>query len=436
MQFLAFQLPFLVTIFLFVALSMRSAAEVKSGSDFAVAGRNLDGWGVAWAIIGTLVGGASTIGTVEMAYRWGFAGWYFTLGSGLACLILGLFFAPALRSAEVVTVAEYLGRTFGERFQAFCSSLTALGMFVHIIAQFLAAMAILMSVFGCSINSALGLTFVFLFLLVAAGGMKGAAWIGQAKFYFLCVIMGLTAMTAYFNIGGWSGFWGFCQTSPHPISLFSYGLKKGGLEILSVIIGVLSTQTYLQAVFSARDSREAAKGAIISAVLIPPIGILGILVGLAMKQAGTVVAGSTAQAFPLFIKTFFPAPVAAIFMGGLFFIVLGTGAGLALGVTTNLSVDFVEKVSFVQRIGNKLLRLRVMGGLVLAAAAFIVLFGLDTSILLWSYLSMGLRGSSILPGLLLIFLFPGRSWGTLTAVALGALPLIYIVVSLSLALTR
>jgi SSS family solute:Na+ symporter len=425
-SFLDFQLPFLITIVVLVGASLRSARAVKSETDFAVAGRALDRWGVAWAIIGTLVGGASTIGTVEMAYRHGLAGWYFTLGSGLACLILGVLFAPALRQAEVTTVAEFLGRTFGARFQAFCSSLTALGMFVHIVAQFLAAMAILIAIFQCSVGVALGVTFLFLFLLVAAGGMVGASWIGRAKFLFLCLVMGWSAWLAVGRLGGLGGAWSWYQANPDTMGLFSYGFRKGFLEILSVVIGVLSTQTYLQALFSARDVGQARQGALLSAVLIPPIGILGILVGMALKQSGTVIAGSTAQAFPLFLREAFPAPLAAAFMGCLFFIVLGTGAGLALGVTTNLSVDFLEKIAWVGRLGSPLLRLRALGGLVLAAAAAIVLVGLDTSILLWSYLSMGLRGSSILPGLLLVVLLPRLAQSSWVVAVLVALPLLYL----------
>lgn len=420
------QVPFLVTIVVLVVASLRSARAVRTENDFAVAGRNLDRWGVAWAIIGTLVGGASTIGTVEMAFRAGFAGWYFTLGSGLACLILGVVFAPALRQAEVVTVAEFLGRTFGLRFRTFCSSLTALGMFVHIIAQFLAGMAILIAIFGCSVPVALGLTFVFLVVLVAAGGMVGASWIGRAKFVFLCVIMGWSAWLALDRLGGVSGACAVYQSSSETLGLFSYGIRKGLIEILSVVIGVLSTQTYLQALFSARDVSHARQGALLSALLIPPIGVLGILIGLALKHDGTLISGSTAQAFPLFLRQVFPAPLAAAFMGGLFFIVLGTGAGLALGVTTNLSVDFLEKLERVRRFGSPLVRMRILGGLVLAVAAAIVLVGLDTSILMWSYLSMGLRGSAILPGLLLVVLMPRRTFGRWVVGALAMLPLLYL----------
>ena len=38
------------------------------------------------AIIGTLVGGSSTIATAQLAYTFGMSAWWFTLGAGIACL--------------------------------------------------------------------------------------------------------------------------------------------------------------------------------------------------------------------------------------------------------------------------------------------------------------------------------------------------------------
>ena len=88
---------------------------------------------VAWIIIGTLVGGAATVGTVQMAYRYGLAAWHFTLGSGLACLVLALFFSKALRQSESITVSEFLGQRFGSRFQTYSSLIASSGILMQIV---------------------------------------------------------------------------------------------------------------------------------------------------------------------------------------------------------------------------------------------------------------------------------------------------------------
>ena len=66
-------------------------------------------------------------------------------------------------------------------------------------------------------------------------------------------------------------------------SLVARGASKDIGSGLSLILGVLSTQTYAQAIWSAKSNSTARKGALLSALLIPPIGIACILIGLYMR---------------------------------------------------------------------------------------------------------------------------------------------------------
>ena len=123
--------------------ALRSGRGVGTETDFALAGRSATSGDVAWIIIGTLVGGAATVGTVQMAYLYGFAAWHFTLGSGLACLVLAFVFSRALRESESITVAQFLGRHFGPRFRTYSSLIASGGMLMQIVAQFLATVALI-----------------------------------------------------------------------------------------------------------------------------------------------------------------------------------------------------------------------------------------------------------------------------------------------------
>ena len=214
------------------------------------------------------------------------------------------------------------------------------------------------------------------------------------------------------------------------LGLFSYGVGHGLLDLASVVVGVLSTQIYLQAIFSARDVRAARQGAFLCAALIPPVGLLGVVVGLYLRVH--VPLAASAQALPRFLETAFPPVVGALFTGGLFVIVLGTAAGLALGVTTNLHVDVVRRLQVWRGgDGSNLTRLRLLAVTILTLALGVVVFGFDTSILSWSYLSMGLRGSAVLAGLCFAVFAPG--WSSLKRVTpiLYALPVAYLVVRLA-----
>jgi SSS family solute:Na+ symporter len=383
-------------------------------------------------IIGTLVGGASTIGTVQMAYDSGLSAWIFTLGSGIACFLLGLFFARALRQRGTVTVSEYLGLEFGRSFQGYSSIFTSLGMFVHVVGQFLGSMAILQSIFGFSVWFSVVITFFLMAVFVALGGVSGAGLIGRFKFFMLYGMLLVSAGLALSEARGLSHLLGRLPEDQNILHLFSYGTGRGIIDLGSMIVGVMSTQIYLQAIFSAKDVRAARNGAFLSAAVIPPVGVMGILIGLYLRVYHPELAGESAQALPFFLNTYFPPWLAAFFSAGLLLVVLGTGAGLILGVTTNVDVDFLGPVFGDIDPRKRLLRLRILSLVILSLSLILVLTGLDSTILQWSYLSMGLRGSAIFVGLCIAVFLPRWTAWTVWKPVLYLLPLIYIVLSLRL----
>lgn len=417
---------FVLSFLTITVFSLRRFRRVKTGDDFSLANRSLGAPGVSWVIIGTLVGGASTIGTVQMAYENGVSAWIFTLGSGIACLLLGMLFSRTLRERGTVTISEFLGLHFGKPFQAYSSLFTSLGMFVHVVGQFLASMAILQSIFHFSVWAAIVTTFFLLALFAVFGGVSGAGLIGKFKFFMLYGMLVVSAGVAIRLAGGLGALLEPFAGETRLFSLFSYGTRQGMIDLGSMIVGVISTQIYLQAIFSAKDVRAARNGAYLSAAVTPPVGVLGIMIGLYLRAHHPELAGNSAQALPFFLNTYFPPVVAAFFSAGLLLVVLGTGAGLILGVTTNLAVDFFGAALRKMKPGRHLLWLRMISLTVLGLSVILVLTGLDSTILQWSYLSMGLRGSAIFCGLCLaVFIKPWTRFAGLR-IALYLLPPVYI----------
>jgi len=413
-----------------LGLTLKAGRRLVSSTDFSLAGRRLQSTDVAWVIIGTLVGGAATIGTVQMAYLYGFAAWHFTLGSGLACLLLGLCFARGLRESASVTVAEYLGRHFGPAFRTYSSLLASAGMLMQVVAQFLAAKALLNAVFGFGDAPAVGLSALLILAMTVAGGLGGAGQVGRLKCYLLYLIMLLCAAAALQRSGGWGALWADVQRQGADFSIWSYGRGAALLDLLSMVIGVLSTQIYLQAVFAAQTVRQARRGALLSAVLIPPLGLLGVVVGLHLRVAYPALAAHTARALPFFLHEAFPAPLAALFAAGLLVVVLGTAAGLVLGVTTSLHNDLFGHIEALRRRWNSLTLIRTICLAVVGSAVVMVWLGLRTTILKWSYLSMGLRGTAVFAGLCLAVFGAGKEWRRPWRLLLFGLPIAYLVVFL------
>lgn len=63
---------------------------------------------VCGAILGTLVGGQSTIGNAQLAFSFGLSAWWFTIGAALGALLLGLLYAGPLRRSGCTTLMEVM----------------------------------------------------------------------------------------------------------------------------------------------------------------------------------------------------------------------------------------------------------------------------------------------------------------------------------------
>lgn len=408
----------ILTLCLVTAIGIYSMKQVKSASDFTVGDRSIGASLVAGTIVGTLVGGASTIGTAQLAFSYGFSSWWFTLGAGIGCMILGFFLAKPLRESGASTGPELLGEVYGERSRLLASLFSSIGIFLNIVGQVLSAVALLTSMFKINPLVAALISVFFIIFYVIFGGVWGTGFVGTLKLLLIYFSMLMVGFLAY-NLGG--GIVGYRSAfEPFPwFSLFGRGMSKDLAAAFAMLVGVVSTQTYLQAVFSGKDVKASQKGAYISGLIIPPIGIAGIFVGLYMRAHFSTI--DPKEALPLFVLQFLPDWIGGIVIATLFISVIGTGAGLVLGVSTMLSQDIYKKMIRPNATDSKVLwfsRASIIGVTVLTL--LFVVGNLNSLILKWSFLSMGLRGATIcfpLLGVLFMRKFVSPFAGFLSIVA-------------------
>lgn len=87
----------------------------SSTEDYVLAGRRLTTPLIMVSIVGLAVGGASTIGVAEQAYKVGLsAGWY-TAAWGIGAIVMGLTVAKKYRRLHITTVPELLERYYDRR---------------------------------------------------------------------------------------------------------------------------------------------------------------------------------------------------------------------------------------------------------------------------------------------------------------------------------
>lgn len=426
----------LITLILVAAVGIYSGSKVKNASDFTNGGGKSGSLMVCGVLMGGLISGQATIGTAQLAFSFGMSAWWFTLGIGIGCLILTLFYVIPLRSSSHVTLLQVISDEYGESAEYLGSVLSSVGIFISIIAQVIAASALLTSITPLSLPQSALFSILLMSVYVIFGGAWGAGMGGILKMllmYLSCVIGFVSVM---YLSGGFSGLTSSLNSVMTQTSLsslyntvsdtavskrFFNMIARGPFHdlgsCLSLIFGVLSTQTYAQAIWSAKSNKEAKKGALLTAVLTPPIGIACTFIGLFMRthyittaeltslQASNLAIPeglkelpSSSQVFPAFVIDYMPSLIGGFILGALLLAVIGGGAGLSLGVATILVKDILNKFihykdpDAVREVITT--RITILFVLILAALMAIILPG--TFINDFGFLSMGLRGTVVL----------------------------------------
>ena len=398
----------LVTVLLILGLSVFSGTRMKRG------GGQLNGVAVtAGIIMGTLVGGSSTVGTAQLAYHYGMSAWWFTLGGGLSCLVLALVFVKPLRHSGGHTLIGMVEKEFGPAAGLSASILNTIGTFINVISQMIAASAVLAVLFpSMGLAWELIITMLFMIFYVVIGGRKGAGMVGILKLVLLYVAMIGSGALVLRMTNGLSGFEDMVRSIDNPdgVDFFSLFARGAGTDLgagISLLLGVLTTQTYAQAVLSAKSDGAARTAALVSTFMIPPIGIGGILVGLFMRANFPGIAAKTA--LTSFVTMYMPGVLGGVVLGTLFIAVVGTGAGLALGMSFVLNEDILNR--FTHRFDGPQ-KQKLMGRtwivLVLALACVLSMGPLGDTILTFAFMSMGLRAAAVFASLCAALFFPGR----------------------------
>ncbi len=410
------------------------ALSIYSGK-FAKKSQGAKSWIVAGAIMGTLVGGSSTVGTAQLAYHYGMSAWWFTLGSGIACLILALVYVKPLRNSKCGTLNAIVRQEYGPGCGMAASVLSSFGSFINIISQLIAATAIIAVILpGLSLPVSLLISAAFMVLYIIFGGTKGSGIVGTLKMALLYMTMLAGGAMVLSLCGGLGGFFTMVDSIENPEHIHFYSLFARGVgtdlgACLSLALGVITTQSYAQAIFVADNTAEARKGALISAVMIPPVGVGGILVGLYMRAAHPGIVAKTA--LTLFVTEYMPPLVGGLVLGALFIAVVGTGAGLALGIATVLKKDILPSfLPAVKKETGSGVWEKVLIILTLFLAGLLSMGSLGDMILSFAFLSMGLRGATIFLPLCCAFWLPGKVDKHYAMVSILAGPLVVLMFGL------
>ena len=347
----------LATVALVLGGGIYAARSVKSAEGYSLGGRAAGAPMVAGTIAGTVIGGGATVGTAQLAFSVGLSAWWFTLGSGISFVIMGLFYAKRLRASGLTTIPELLVGNYGARAGVVTSVIASLGIFFSAVASCLPGVGILSAVLGISPYAAAGVLLALVVLYVFFGGMKSAGLGGILK---MAVIWTSLMAAGYLAYGALPSGTDFSTAFPGDgwLSLFGGGVGNGLAHLASMIVGILCTQTYVQAIFSAKSPEVAAIGAFTAALIVIPVGLPCVAIGLYMRAFEPDVL--PLLVLPTYLSAHLPPWIGGVALGGVMLSIVGSIGGLSLGVGTMIANDIIARAFSVTDEGKKLLLVRLL----------------------------------------------------------------------------
>lgn len=380
-----------LTIITVLLIGYYASKSVTTSTAYSVNGRNSTEIMIAGSLLGTSIGGGATVGTAQMAFSFGISAFWFTLGTGIAFIIMGLFYAKKLRETPMETVPQFLSSIYGEKIETPATIINSIGILLSAVASSLPGIHLIAFLFHISFINAALLLMIFVISYTFFGGMKTAAIGGLAKTFVIYTTLFIAGYIAFLSLSEPRAFLSFPSFY---FSLAPKGACAVFADVLTLITGVICTQTYVQCIFSAKSPTFAMWGCFLAALIIIPVGLPSVAIGMYMQLYYSEAISTLV--LPLFLLHEVPPILGAIAIGSILLALIGSIGGLSLGVGTMISHDLLAPILHIKKDKILLWITKASVVAVMVLASFIAILYHDSQILFWNYTSLALRGAGFL----------------------------------------
>lgn len=328
-----------------VAVGLFAATRVSSTNDFALAGRSLPLPMVITATFATWFGSETILGLPGRFIESGIAGVIEEpFGSGMALILVGVFFAQKLYRLNILTIGDYYRERYGSRVEVLCTLFIVLSYLGWVGAQVAALGLVINLITEGYVSVTAGMvigTFVVLAYTVY-GGMWSVAVTDFVQ--MIIIVCGLAAILFFASdlAGGFDKVIGYA----HEHDLF-HALPEptpsGWLfwisAAITMMIGSIPQQDVFQRVMSAKNVPTAVAGPIIGGCVyimfafVPMfIVISAILVMPDVSQ--TLLSEDPQRLLPTLVRDYMPMWLRVLFFGAVLSAVMSTASATMLAPST------------------------------------------------------------------------------------------------------
>lgn len=333
-----------------ITLGWYGMRRAKTRDDYLVAGRNLGPGFYLGTMAATVLGGASTIGTVRLGYVHGISGFWLCGAIGLGIVGLSLFLAKPLLKLKIYTVTQVLERRYNP------AARHASGLIMLVYALMIGATSTI--AIGTVMQVLFGLPF-WVSILVGGGVVVLYSTIGGMWsltltdiVQFLIMTIGLVFLLMPLSIsdaGGWDTL-----VAKLPASYFDFtaiGWDTILTYFLIYFFGIFIGQDIWQRVFTARSEDVAKVAGTAAGIYCVLYGLAGALIGMAAKVLLPDL-DNVNNAFASIVQTSLPNGVRGLVIAAALAALMSTASAGLLAASTTVTQDLLPRLRGGRESGN------------------------------------------------------------------------------------
>ncbi len=314
---------------LMFAVGYQAQKRIQSVEDYVVAGRSLNLWLTAVAMVATWFGAESLMTTSDQVAVLGVRGAMLDpFGISVCFILAGILIAGPLWRMKLLTIPDFFAKRYGKVAETVSACVLFPSYFGWIAAQYLAMGILLETFFSIPLNSGILLTATVATGYSLMGGMWSATWTDVFQLGFIVLGLGVLGLQILQLVGNGEYWTGLTQIGNAGIRSASeifmppevYPKVMAALSALTIgAIGNLPIQDLMQRICAAESDRIARRACMLAAGGYLTIGCFPIATGLAHQKmfpdasaTGVMMQIANNTLHPLFLLLFLLAVVSAI----------------------------------------------------------------------------------------------------------------------------
>uniref|UniRef100_A0A7C3N8P2 Sodium:solute symporter family protein n=1 Tax=candidate division WOR-3 bacterium TaxID=2052148 RepID=A0A7C3N8P2_UNCW3 len=391
----------LLYFFLIVSISfVTKKIAQRSSADYLIAGRNLGTFVCAVVVAAEWLGGMSTIGISEKAFKtMTLQPILYNFATATGMIIIGFTVAYHYRTRNVHTVSEMLKSIFGDQIAAISAFAFLIAYIVLSYVQLQTCASVISPILKIDWTLSVIISAVIITLYTYVGGMYALTITGIVHLVAMYFGLGLATIIGIYKVGGFANLHNTLQSFGAPTNLynpFSGNVSAAFSLLLGGVLGGMAGQASIQPIFSAKDPQTAKKAAVLSGIIVAPFGIMTGLLGL-MARTGkffdpSTIKGNEALGTILTTPSFINPILGGIALAGVIAAILSTVGPVNFAVVTIATKDIYQNFSKKGKDDSKILEtaknLVVLINLITIPLALL----LRNAILDTAYISYAIRG--------------------------------------------